>query len=131
MNQLLETSLIMLIFLELFELYWQRGTTFRNYLTSLFYFYKKSVLLFICLHPSVYLVIFSIMLFNQISFLAGSIVAVKMLDIAFKLTLLDRLANGKPLGFFAPLAHEDYPLPFALKLFPLFLYPILFYYAFS
>lgn len=131
MNELLETCVIMLFFLELFELYWQRGNTFRQYLISLFYFYKKSVILFISLHPSFYFVIFSMMLFNNTSFLATSIIIVKMLDIGFKLTLLDRLSNEKPLGFFAPLANADYPLPFGLKLIPALLYPLFFYYAFS
>lgn len=131
MDSLLQLCFFILILLELFELFWQKGSTFRKYLVSLFYFYQKSVLLFICMHPSFYFMLFCIILFQSTSPLALFIVGVKMIDIAFKLTLLDRLINHKPLGFFAPLASEDYPLPFGLKLFPVVLYPALFFYAFS
>ena len=45
MDQTIEFFLIILIFLEIFEIFWQRGDKILGeYINNLFYFYKKGVI---------------------------------------------------------------------------------------
>ena len=120
------TLTTLLFFLEMFEIFWQKGSTVKEYIGSLLYFYKKNILLFFVLHPSFYFVVFCSILLNNTSALISSIIIAKMLDIIFKITLLDRLLNQKPLGFFVPLFSQEFSLSLGVKLTPLLLYPTLF-----
>lgn len=56
MEESVALYLVMLIFLEFFEILWQKGNTFKEYLANLFYFYRKNMLFFLLLHPSLFLV---------------------------------------------------------------------------
>lgn len=131
MNEQLPTLLIILIFLEAFEIYWQKGRSTHQYIGSLLALYRRNIVLFIAYHPSFYFVLFCMMALENYSFGAFFLAGLKCLDVVFKLLLLDRLANEKHLGAYAPLVQTNQPFPWAMKLTPLVLYPTLFYLVFA
>ncbi|WP_458699957.1 hypothetical protein ACKGJI_09015 [Sulfurospirillum sp. 1307] len=131
MSEDLELFLSILIFLEFFEFYWQKGNDFRDYVKNLFFFYNKGVIFFILLHPSLYFVIFAQLYFNQYSLLASSIIVIKVLDITTKISLMDKLYKNRDLGNFKEMFKVNYAIPLPFKLIGVVLYPTLFFFAFS
>lgn len=131
MDQNIQLFLIMLIFLEIFEIYWQRGKSFRDYIANLFYFYKKGIIVFILLHPTLYFVMFSQIALKNYSFLASLLVLIKICDIGFKISLMDKIYNNKDLGSFEALIKADYPLSLGMKSIGLIIYSSIFFFAFS
>lgn len=128
---MLEEFLIVLIFLEIFEISWQKGQHFRDYISNLFSFYKKGVIFFILLHPTLYFVIFAVMSLQNDSILASVLVIIKVIDIGFKISLMDKIYNQKDLGSFELLLKENYKIPSGMKYLGIVLYPTLFFFAFS
>ena len=131
MNSTILEYAIILFSLELFELFWQRGSTLFEYIRSLLRIYQKSIVLFLFLHPSFYFMLFCLVLFNTESTLFLSMLIMKMIDIAMKIQLLDRLIYNKPLGFFEPMAKANQALPLGVKVLPAFLYSSIFYISFA
>jgi hypothetical protein len=129
-NEEVKLFLLILIFLELFEFSWQKGTNFQEYVKNLFSFYNRGVILFILLHPTLYFVIFVQMYFDNFSLLATSITLIKVLDIGTKISFMDKLYNKKKLGDFEVLLKENYAIPLPFKMLGLILYPTLFFFAF-
>ncbi|HIP29619.1 MAG TPA: hypothetical protein EYG93_05110 [Sulfurospirillum arcachonense] len=127
----MEQFLIILILLELFEISWQKGKNFRDYINNLFFFYKKSIFIFILLHPTLYFVMFSQIALQNYSFLASMLVLIKVFDIGFKISLMDKIYNQKDLGAFKPLLEANYPLSKGVKGAGLIIYPAIFFFAFS
>ena len=127
----MEQLLIVLIFLEIFEISWQKGKNFRDYINNLFFFYKKSIFLFILLHPTLYFIMFAQMTLQNYSFLASLLVLIKVFDIGFKISIMDKIYNQKDLGSFKPLLEANYPLSIGIKGAGLIIYPTLFFFAFS
>jgi hypothetical protein len=126
-----EKLLIVLICLELFELSWQKGKNFRDYINNLFFFYKKNIFVFILLHPTLYFVMFAQITLQNYSFLASMLVLIKVFDIGFKISLMDKIYNQKDLGSFKPLLDANYPLSLGIKGAGLIIYPTIFFFAFS
>jgi len=131
MQQNVQLFFLMLIFLEIFELFWQRGKSFREYIDNLFYFYKKGVIVFVLLHPTLYFVIFSQIALQNYSFLSSLLIFIKIFDIGFKISLMDKIYNDRDLGGFKPLLKGNYPLSVGIKSVGLIIYPTLFFFAFS
>ena len=127
----MENFLIILIFLEIFEISWQKGKNFRDYIGNLFSFYKKSVIFFILLHPTLYFVAFAQISLQNYSTLASILVLIKVFDIGFKISLMDKIYNNKDLGSFEPLLKANYNIPIGMKFLGIVLYPTLFFFAFS
>jgi len=128
---LVEQFLVILIFLELFEVSWQKGQNFRDYISNLFGYYKKSVLFFIFLHPTLYFILFAQMSLQKNSALVSILVMIKVIDIGFKISLMDKIYKHKSLGNFETLLKENYNIPIAMKFIGVILYPTLFFFAFS
>lgn len=128
---MIEQFFIILVILEIFEISWQKGKNFRDYISSLFSFYKKGVIFFILLHPTLYFVIFAQITLQNYSFLASSLVIIKFLDLSFKISLMDKIYNNKNLGSFEPLLKGNYNIPAGFKFIGIIIYPTLFLFAFS
>lgn len=131
MNEEVQFFLVMLIFLEFFELFWQKGSNFQEYIKNLFYFYKKGIILFILLHPTLYFIIFTQITFQNYTLLASFLVVLKFLDIGFKISIMDKIFDNKDLGSFEPMLVQNYSIPKVLKFAGLIIYPTLFFFAFS
>jgi len=65
------------------------------------------------------------------SALASILVMIKVIDIGFKISLMDKIYNQKPLGNFEILLKENYNIPLGMKFIGAILYPTLFFFAFS
>jgi small-conductance mechanosensitive channel len=131
MSETVGLLLLLLIFLEVFEIFWQRGKSFKEYVENLFWFYKKGIIIFILLHPTLYFVMFAQILLQNWSFLASLLVLVKVFDVGFKISLMDKIYNNKDLGSFKSLMEVDFPISMSIKGIGLILYSLLFFFAFS
>ena len=131
MQESAQMFLLMYISLEIFEIFWQRGENFRDYIENLFHFYKKGVIVFILLHPTLYFVIFTQMALQNWSFLASLLVLIKVFDIGFKISMMDKIYHNKDLGAFKPMIEANYPLSIAVKGSGLVIYSTIFFFAFS
>lgn len=126
MLQEIELFLVMLIFLEIFELFWQKGSHIQDYIKNLFYFYKKSLFLFIILHPSLYFVIFAQLYFQNYSFVASLLTIIKLFDVSIKITIMDKIYKKKSLGALVEVLRDNPKISPLLKASSLIIYPTLF-----
>jgi len=126
-----EKYLLLILFaaLEFFEAFWQKGDNFREYIQNLFIIYKKNIILFFSLHSTLYYVIFVKMLLNKSGFLINFIILLKLLDLVFKIKLLDKIKKNENLGVFSILLKENFEIPIYMKYFGVLLYPTLLYFA--
>lgn len=128
---MIENIIIALFVLEVLEILWQRGDTFRTYIANLLYVYDKNILLFFTLHPTIYFVTILSLYTNTFNLLTISIFSCKLLDILFKISILNKIKNRDNLGMFEAYILQDMPIPKMLKYFGIVLYPTLFYFALS
>jgi len=126
-----ENFLIILIFLELFEIYWQKGKNFRDYISNLFSFYRRGIIFFILLHPTLYFIFFAQISLNNYSTTSLILIMIKTIDVGYKISLMDKIYNNKDLGSFEILLKENYNIPTGIKFLGIILYPILFFLSFS
>jgi len=127
----MEEFLIILICLEIFEISWQKGENFRDYISNLFGFYKKGIIFFLLLHPTLYFILFAQISLQNYSIIASILVMIKVIDVGFKISLMDKIYNNRDLGSFELLLKENYNIPVGMKFLGILLYPILFFFAFS
>ncbi len=83
------------------------------------------------LHPTLYFILFAQMSLQNYSVLASILVMIKVVDVGFKISLMDKIYNKKDLGSFEPLLKENYDIPSGMKLLGIVIYPTLFFFAFS
>jgi hypothetical protein len=128
---MIEKYVFALLVLEILEIAWQKGESFKPYLANLFQVYDKNVLLFFSLHPTIYFVTILSLYLDTFNLLTISIFSCKLLDILFKISLLHKIKNEEELGMFAHYIEQDLPIPKALKYFGVILYPTLLFFALS
>ncbi|MDR2790509.1 MAG: hypothetical protein LBB59_05995 [Campylobacteraceae bacterium] len=127
-----QTIFIIYIICELFELFYvQKGETIDAYISNLLLLYERGIVLFLCMHPSLYAAIFAALYFNNFSLLITALIILKAFDIILKLMLLERIAKSKPLGIFAQMLGSDIPLNFPLKAALTLFYAVIFYINFA
>jgi hypothetical protein len=127
-----QSIFIFYIMCELFELFYvQRGSSLGSYIANLLELYEKGTVRFLCMHPSFYIVIFTVIYFNRFSFAASILIILKAFDIILKLILLDKIVKVKPLGIFAQMVEQDIPLGSFLKAAAAGFYIVVFYISFS
>lgn len=118
--------LLIFIAVELFESNWQKSDSMYGLISNNFTIYKKNIFLYFLLHISFFYTIFVSVYLNNFSFWMSSILVIKFLDIAFKLTMMQKLSNG--------LNIQDV-MPINVKITPLFrymnvlIYPLSFIFA--
>lgn len=123
----LEYLLIGFITCEFFEFFWQKGDTLKEYMQNLLNTYQNGVIFFICLHPSLFFILFCIFTLNITNPLLFIIGFLKFADVGFKISLLDKLYNNLPLGNFEVVFKQDYPLSVGMRLIPFMLYVSIFF----
>ena len=126
---MIENIVIILFILEILEIKWQKGNTLQSYLANLLYVYDKNILLFFSLHPTIYFVAILSLYTNTFNLISLTIFSCKLLDILFKISLLEKIKNKKDLGVFESIISQDTPIPSYLKYFGVVLYPTLLYFA--
>ncbi len=118
---------ILFIGAELFEMLWQKSPTLLGILEKIYGYYKRSPYLLYLMHPSY---IFSLYLFfiSNFNLWIAAIVAIKSLDIIFKLLLIHKLFVLHSLSVEMKLILSQRLHPFMLSI-GLVLYPFLLFQA--
>ena len=124
------TPILILILLELLEAWWQRSETLFALLQRTWYYYRKSIFLFFSMHPSFYYILFIILLSGVLNGWMVAILFFKIVDIFFKVILMQRVFVEKELdSTLEAMLYE--PLSPWLFLTGATLYPSLLFYALS
>jgi len=125
-NVLLLTSVLML--LELFEAMIQRADTLYGVIQRLYGWYQKSIFLFFLIHPTFYFILFVVILTGKLDFYITLILAMKIFDLFYKLTLIKKIFIQQQVP---PEMAEmlEWKIPVWFFLTGLMLYPPLLYYA--
>ena len=124
------TLLIFLIFFLLFEIFestWQKANTFYDVVLNNFYYFKKNILLYFCLHISFIYSIFLAIYLNKFGFWMSSIIVLKFLDISFKLSLMSKLNEGRDIEDIIPMNVNISPI---YRYINVLIYPITFVFAY-
>lgn len=107
------TLVLLFTALEIYEVQWQKAGTLIGMLARMFEVYKKSIFIFLVMHPTFYFAIY-FMLVTEYNVYALSLFGFKMLDIAMKLMMMKQvfidkeithelsLALMTPLGSYIP-----------------------------
>jgi len=82
--------LIFYIFLEIYEVQWQKAKTLAGMLARMYQYYQKSIFLFLLMHPTFYFAIGFMVLTNYNTY-AIIMVVIKAIDILTKMTLIKQL----------------------------------------
>ena len=88
------TLFFLFIAFELFESNWQKADTLHGVILNNFKLYSKSIFLFFICHMSFYYSIYLSITLNNFGFWMSSIIIIKFLDIAFKLSMMKKLSQG-------------------------------------
>jgi hypothetical protein len=89
--------LILYTFLELYEVQWQKANTILGMLARMYEQYRKSVFVFLLMHPTFYFAIMFMMITNYNEF-AVILLLVKGVDILTKMFLIKKLFIEKNLS---------------------------------
>ena len=87
METVIEIILIMIL-LEIFELYTQQAETLREMIDKLYHYYNKNIFLFFLMHPSFYYVLGVTFYFDTFNFYSITILVLKAFDLFFKMELI-------------------------------------------
>ncbi|TLP37088.1 hypothetical protein [Arcobacter arenosus] len=118
---------LIFIALELFESNWQKSDTLHGVLYNNYSIYQKGIIYFFLLNPSFIYSIFLVIFLQNNGFLMLSIVGLKFLDIAFKLNLLTKMAQGVDLQEIMP----NIQMNFIFRYMNALIYPLTFLFAVS
>jgi len=94
MNIVIQLIVIM-IFLELIEAYFQRAGTLAEMIDKLYVYYNKSIFLFFLMHPTFYFVLCVALYFDVFNFYIIVILLFKTFDIFFKIEMIKQRYKGE------------------------------------
>lgn len=117
-------SLLLIFFaVELFESNWQKNDTLYGLIQNNYIIYKKNIFLYLLLHVSFFYSLGLIMYLNNFNFWMVSIVVVKFLDMAFKLSMMKKLDDGLSMEEVMPINMNMTPI---IRYFNVLIYPFCF-----
>lgn len=112
--------------LEIFESNWQKSDSLHGVIFNNFKVFSKSIFLFFILHTTFYYSVFLSIYLNDFGFWMSSIIIIKFLDIAFKLSLMKRLSMGFDIREIMPINVKMTPI---FRYFNVIIYPLSFLFA--
>jgi len=80
--------IMLLILLELLELYFQKADTLSEMIERLYGYYRKSVFLLFIVHPTFYYVLGVLLYFDAFNFYGITMIVLKTFDILFKIEMI-------------------------------------------
>jgi len=101
------------------------------YIAHLLLLYKQGIVKFLCFHPSFYIALLALVSLNVYGIVAIGLLSCKVLDIALKLILLQKIEERKPLGIFGEMIERDMSISFFMKGSVCAFYILFFYIAFN
>ena len=118
--------LIIFILLEIFESTWQKSETLFGLIYNNYYMYKKNIFFYFSLHSTFFYTMFLALYLNNFSLWMSSILVIKFLDIALKLSLFKKMEEGKELTELMPM---DMKMTNTFRYFNVLIYPLSFIFA--
>lgn len=107
-ENLIFNYIIVFLLLEIYEVQWQKANSMMGMLARMYQYYRKSIFLFLIMHPTFYFAIL-FMLLTEYNPYAFVLFAIKTADIATKIYLIKQvfidkeLSNELALALLAPL----------------------------
>ena len=120
------TLFLIFIVLEFFESTWQKSDTLYGLIYNNFSIFNKNIILYFLLHTTFFYIIFVSFYLNNFNFWMSSILVIKFLDISFKLTLMQKLSNGKELNEIIPM---NINMNLVFRYMNVLIYPLTFLFA--
>jgi len=120
------TLLIIFIVLEIFESSWQKSDSLFGLISNNFAIYEKNIFLYFSMHLTFFYTIYISLSLNNFGFWMSSILVLKFLDIAFKLSMMKKLANGYSINEVMPVNVKMTPL---FRYMNVIIYPLSFIFA--
>lgn len=120
--------LLIFIAVELFESNWQKANDMHGLIANNFAMYQKNIFLYFTLHLSFFYALALALYLNNFSFWMSSILVIKFIDIAFKLTMMQKISNGIPIEEVMPINTKMTPL---FRYMNVLIYPLSFVFATS
>lgn len=96
-NELVLNYIIIFMLLEIYEVQWQKASTMVGMLARMYQYYKKSIFLFLIMHPTFYFSIY-LMLVSDYNTYAVFLFSIKILDIAMKIILIKQVFIDKEIS---------------------------------
>ncbi len=118
--------LFIFIALEVFESNWQKNDTLYGLIYNNFLIYQKSIYLYFILHTSFFYTLFLSVYLNNFGFWMSSIIVVKFLDMAFKLSMMKKLEQGSDIKEVMPM---DIKMTLFFRYMNVLIYPLSFVFA--
>ncbi|ABB44199.1 hypothetical protein Suden_0921 [Sulfurimonas denitrificans DSM 1251] len=126
-DDLILNYILLFVFLETYEIWWQRASSIMGMIIKMQRYYSKSIFLFLLMHPTFYFAI-GFALLSEYNLYAMILLLLKTADIATKILLIEQIFTKKKLSHelsLVLLAPIDSFLPYM----GLFIYPFLIYLA--
>ena len=120
------TLFLIFIVLEFFESTWQKSDTLYGLIYNNFSIFNKNIILYFLLHTTFFYTILVSFYLNNFNFWMSSILVIKFLDISFKLTLMQKLSNGKELNEIIPM---NINMNLVFRYMNVLIYPLTFLFA--
>jgi len=121
---------VILILLEIFELYIQKAETLLGVMQKLFYWYSKSIFAFFLVHPSFYFLFFVILYTDTLNIYMILMLVFKIFDLFYKIELIKSIFIKQRVALEIE-AILNWQIPSWFFLLGLSLYPPLLFYALS
>jgi len=126
-NDLILNYILLFVFLEVYEVWWQKASSIMGMIIRMNRYYSKSIFLFLLMQPTFYFAIGFAML-SEYNLYAMILLLLKTADIATKILLIEQIFTKRALSHelsLILLAPIDSFLPYM----GLFIYPFLIYLA--
>ena len=117
------TLLILFMAVELFESNWQKHESLHGLIYNNFSIYQRNIFLYFILHVSFFYAIFLSIYLNKFDFYILSIIGIKFLDVALKLTMMQKLSQDVDINEIMPINMKMTPL---FRYFNVLVYPATF-----
>ena len=121
---------VILILLEIFELYIQKSDTLLGVMQKLFFWYKKSIFAFFLVHPSFYFLFFVILYTDTLNIYMILMLVFKIFDLFYKMELIKSIFIKQRVSLEIE-SMLEWQIPSWFFLLGLSLYPPLLFYALS
>ncbi len=96
-NELILNYVLLYVLLEFFEINWQKAPSIMGMLLRMYKYYKKSIFLFLVMHPTFYFAVWFAML-SDYSVASMILLFIKTADIATKILLIQQVFIKKELS---------------------------------
>jgi len=121
---------VILILLEIFELYIQKAETLLGVMQKLFFWYSKSIFVFFLVHPSFYFLFFVILYTDTLNIYMILMLVFKIFDLFYKIELIKSIFIKQKVSLEIE-SMLNWQIPSWFFFLGLSLYPPLLFYALS